>query len=135
MKKSHIILIIVLAVAIGAIVSLVKDPRTYADFEEASASPNKSFDIIGKLDLKSPISYDALVNPDQFSFYMTDEKDVKRKVVVNKPKPQDFEKCIQVVVGGKMKDDAFHADNILLKCPSKYEGQMNAAKIPVKESK
>jgi len=34
-----------------------------------------------------------------------------------------------------MKDDAFHADNILLKCPSKYEGQMNAAKIPVKESK
>lgn len=132
MKKSHIFLIIVLAIAVGAVLSLVKDPRTYGSFELADANPNKNFEVVGKLDTTAAIEYNALENPDQFSFYMFDETNIRRKVIVSKPKPQDFEKSIQVVVGGSMKEDAFYADHILLKCPSKYEGQ-GPAQLQVKQ--
>jgi len=123
MKKSHIVLIIVLAVAIGAVVSLLNDPRTYGDFALAAKHPDKNYEIIGTLDLNAPVVYDALKNPDEFSFYLVDQNNEKRKVIVSKPKPQDFEKSINVVVGGVMKDSVFYANDILLKCPSKYEGQ------------
>lgn len=128
-------MIIVLAVAIGAVVSLVSDPRTYGTFSDATAQPEQSFEIIGALDTTSAIVYDAFNNPDEFSFFMYDENKVKKQVIVSKPKPQDFERSVQVVVGGKMQDDVFYADNILLKCPSKYEGQGGdqAAKYMMKE--
>lgn len=132
MKKSHIILIIVLAVAVGAVISLVKDPRTYGTFTEAAQNPDKSFEISGTLDKSSPVVYDALVNPDAFSFFMFDQDNTRHKVVVSKPKPQDFEKSIKVVVGGKMKGNVFEANHILLKCPSKYEGE-GPAQIKIKE--
>ncbi len=112
-----------MAVAIGAVVSLVSDPRTYGDFALAAKHPDKNYEIIGTLDTLSPVVYNPLKNADQFSFFMYDKNNERRKVVVSKPKPQDFEKSIQVVVGGMMKGDVFQADRILLKCPSKYESQ------------
>ncbi len=123
MKKTHIFLIIIIAIAVGAVLSLVKDPRTYASFEHALSHPGKNFEVVGVLDTTAAIEYDAMVNPDRFSFYMFDENNQRHKVVVTQPKPQDFEKSTQVVVGGVMKEDAFYANHILLKCPSKYEGQ------------
>ena len=60
MKKSHIFLIVVLAIAIGAVVSLVKDPRTYGTFAEAAQNPDKNYEISGTLDLSSPVVYDAM---------------------------------------------------------------------------
>jgi len=134
MKKSHIFLIVVLAIAIGAVVSLVKDPRTYGTFAEAAQNPDKNYEISGTLDLSSPVVYDAMVNPDVFSFFMIDQDSARYKVVVSKPKPQDFKKSIKVVVGGKMKGDVFQANHILLKCPSKYEGQ-GPAQIQIEEGK
>jgi cytochrome c-type biogenesis protein CcmE len=132
MKKSHIFLIIVVAIAVGAVFSLVKDPRTYASFDTAQSNPNTNYEIVGVLDTTAAVEYDAMVNSDQFSFYMFDENKIRRKVVVSQPKPQDFEKSTQVVVGGVMKGDEFYADHILLKCPSKYEGQ-GPAQLKVKE--
>jgi cytochrome c-type biogenesis protein CcmE len=60
------------------------------------------------------------VNPDQFLFSMIDNKGVIKHVVLHKSKPQDFEKSEQIVLIGKMKGDDFHANDILMKCPSKY---------------
>lgn len=132
MKKSHIFLIIVIAIAVGAVFSLVKDPRVYASFDTASQNPLKNYEIVGKLDTASAIEYDAQRNSDEFSFYMFDENNIRKKVIVSKPKPQDFEKSVSVVVGGEMKDDVFYANHILLKCPSKYEGQ-SPAQLQVQE--
>jgi cytochrome c-type biogenesis protein CcmE len=124
MKTSHIVLIIIVAVVgIGAIVSLMTESRSYADFKEAAKHPGKSFDVIGTLDTTRAIEYDAMKNPDEFSFWMYDDRGNHSKVVVNKPKPQDFEKSISVVISGKMDGDVFRASNILLKCPSKYQDQ------------
>ncbi len=130
MKKTHIFLIIAIAVLMGVmVVSLNSNSGSYANFEVAANNPTKTYDIVGKLDTTKAIYYDAIVNSDEFSFYMFDENNVNKKVVVNKPKPQDFERSTQVVVTGSMEADEFRAKNILLKCPSKYEGDSPAIDV------
>jgi cytochrome c-type biogenesis protein CcmE len=42
------------------------------------------------------------------------------KVRYNNPKPANFEEAEQLVVQGRTQDGVFVADNILVKCPSKY---------------
>lgn len=124
MKTSHIVLIIIVAVVgIGAIVSLMSESRSYGDFPTAMENPGKSYDIIGTLDTTRAITYDAMVNPDEFSFYMYDDRGNHSLVRVSKPKPQDFEKSTSVVVSGYMEGDAFMGSSVLLKCPSKYQDQ------------
>lgn len=120
MKKLHILGIVVVAIAIGVIVASLKNTSTYADFTEALASPDQEFHVVGKLDKNQPQIYDPKVNPDQFLFSMIDNKGVEKQVVLHKSKPQDFEKSEQIVLIGKMQGDAFHANDILMKCPSKY---------------
>ncbi len=127
MKKTNIIIIVGIAVLMGVmIVSLMGNTRNYATFAMAGKH-NKSYDIVGTLDTTKSIIYNAKVNPDEFSFYMKDQDNKEAKVVVSKPKPQDFQRSTQVVVSGKMKGDVFYASSILLKCPSKYEGSSPAA--------
>jgi cytochrome c-type biogenesis protein CcmE len=123
MKKLHIIGIIVIAIAIGVIFVSLKNTSTYADFSEALSNPNQEFHIVGKLDKAQPQIYDPKVNPDEFLFSMIDNKGVVKQVVLHKSRPQDFEKSEQIVLIGKMQDGSFHANDILMKCPSKYNNQ------------
>jgi len=63
----------------------------------------------------------------QFTFYMKDYLGHEMKVVYNGTIPNNFESATSVVVTGKYKDGCFHADDILTKCPSKYEQQFDQA--------
>lgn len=56
----------------------------------------------------------------RFSFYMKDQDGNVRRVIYPKPKPNNFEQATQLVVIGEMKNDVFYANEMLLKCPSKY---------------
>lgn len=120
MKKLHIVGIVVIAVAIGVIFTSLKNTTSYADFNEATANPDKEYHVVGKLNKEKPQIYDPQVNPDEFTFTMVDNKGVEKKVVLHKNKPQDFERSEQLVLIGKMKGNEFHANDILMKCPSKY---------------
>ncbi len=120
MKKLHIVGIIVIAVAIGVIFVSLKNPSTYADFTLAVANPEKEYHVVGKLDKNQPQVYDPKINADEFEFTLVDNKGVSKQVVLHKSKPQDFEKSEQIVLIGKMKNNEFHANDILMKCPSKY---------------
>lgn len=120
MKKLHIVGIIVIAVAIGVIFVSLKNTSTYADFTEAISNPEKEFHVVGKLDKSQPQIYDPKVNADQFIFTLIDNKGKSEQVVLHKSKPQDFEKSEQIVLIGKMQGNEFHANDILMKCPSKY---------------
>jgi cytochrome c-type biogenesis protein CcmE len=51
---------------------------------------------------------------------MTDNEGKECKVILNKTKPQDFDKSEQIVIIGKMTGEEFHASDVLMKCPSKY---------------
>jgi cytochrome c-type biogenesis protein CcmE len=120
MKKIHIVGIIVIAVAIGVIFTSLKNTSTYADFNEAVANPDKEFHVVGKLQKAQPMMYDPKINPDEFIFTLVDNKGVEKRVVLHKSKPQDFERSEQIVIIGKMHGKEFHANDILMKCPSKY---------------
>lgn len=120
MKKSYIIALAVVAIAIAAIMSTVSDSSTYASFSIANEHPNKEFHVVGKLVKEKPQEYDPEVNANLFAFYMIDNEGKESKVLLNKTKPQDIDKSEQIVIIGKMKGDAFHASEILMKCPSKY---------------
>jgi len=120
MKKTHIFILVFVVAAIGVILSLFANTSTYTDFEAAVENPGKEFHVIGKLVMDKPIVYDTKVDANKFTFYMTDQKGVERQVTYKGAKPQDFEKSEQVVVIGKIENNAFEASSLLLKCPSKY---------------
>jgi cytochrome c-type biogenesis protein CcmE len=120
MKKLHILAIIVIAIAIGLIFISLRDTSTYADFSEAAANPGREYHVVGRLDRDKRQVYDPVTDPDLFSFSMTDNKGISREVILHKSKPQDFDKSEQIVLIGKMQEREFHANDILMKCPSKY---------------
>lgn len=120
MKKIHIVGIIVIAVAIGVIFTSLRNSTSYADFGEAFANPDTEYHVVGKLNKTIPVEYDPRVNADECAFYMTDNKGVEKRVVLHKSVPQDFMKSEQIVLIGKSNSGEFHAHDILMKCPSKY---------------
>lgn len=120
MKKTHIIAIVVIAIAIGAIISTISDAATYADFATAEQYPGKEFQVVGQLNKEKEIAYAPEVNANEFSFFMLDNNGMEHKVVFEGAKPQDFERSEQVVITGVMAEDHFRAKKILMKCPSKY---------------
>lgn len=120
MKKTHIALIVIIAVAIGALVATLGSSSTYADFKQSAENPDVEYHVVGKCDKTKGTEYNPAINTDEFTFYMIDNKGEERKVVLHKNKPQDFDRSEQLVIIGKMEGDAFHAKDILMKCPSKY---------------
>lgn len=122
MKKTYIIGVILIVAAIAVFISASKDMSTYATFAEAS-NTGKTVKIAGTLVKDMEMVYDPAVDPNYFSFYMKDAKGEQHKVVLLKEKPQDFELSEQIVLTGKMDNDAFVASDMLLKCPSKYKDE------------
>jgi cytochrome c-type biogenesis protein CcmE len=131
MKKTHIIALVVIAIAVMMIISTIGDASTYASFEEATqmAKENKTtaIHVVGELVKDADgkplgLKYDPAKDPNHFEFLMKDSLDNQQLVVFDQPKPQDLDKSEKVVVVGKMdlEKKCFNADQILLKCPSKY---------------
>ena len=129
MKKSHLFVIAIIAVAAAIILSTTADASVYVGFGEArqrAAEGNATkVHVVGKLPRdgqKRPIGleYDPVKDASYFSFTLIDTLQVAQRVVYLEPKPQDFDASEQVVITGQMKGEVFLADKILLKCPSKY---------------
>ena len=128
MKTTHIIGILVIAVAIVLIITTAGDASQYLTFDQAKAqSENGSttqVHVVGQL--KKNAVGDVLgiePSPDMlsFKFVMVDEEGKEEVVFHPNPMPTDFMKSEQVVVIGGFKKDKFVAEKILLKCPSKYQ--------------
>lgn len=130
MKKSHIFIIIVIAAAIGVIISTAGDASTYVTFDQAEAmavsGDSKSIHVVGELK-KDGQGHVVGIMPGSdrvsFSFIMIDDNKREQLVVYNEPMPQDFTRSEKVVVIGGYVGETFKADKILLKCPSKYQEQ------------
>jgi cytochrome c-type biogenesis protein CcmE len=120
MKKSHIIALVIIAIAIAAILGTLSDASTYASFKIAASHPDDVYHVVGKLNKEKPLDYQPEINPNVFIFHLIDNEGQEAKVILAKSKPQDFEKSEQIVVIGKMEGNAFAASDVLMKCPSKY---------------
>ncbi len=121
MKKTNIVLLVVIAVAIGIIVTMAGDFSTYVTFATAKEKEGKEYHVIGTLDKAQALNYDPKKDANYFTFFMKDKLGESRKVIFYGTKPTDFEKADQLVLTGKISGDEFHCDKILMKCPSKYK--------------
>jgi cytochrome c-type biogenesis protein CcmE len=130
MKKSHILIIIVIAAAIGIILSTAGDASSYVSFDEAmelsTAGNKKDIHVVGELkkdQLGNVVGIEEGADKVSFSFIMIDDKGKEQTVMYNQPMPADFQRSEKVVVIGSYSGESFHASKILLKCPSKYQEQ------------
>lgn len=134
MKKSHILAIAVIGVAIAIIISTAGDASTYVNFDQAfqlaSTGSSTQVHVVGQLPKDVMGNIQGLENSEDrlsFSFTLIDDANKEQKVYYNEPMPPDFTKSEKVVVIGHYQNNRFIAKKILLKCPSKYnEQKLNA---------
>lgn len=130
MKKSSIILMVIIAIAIAMILVIYTDSSTYSTFTQAKEKQTELY-VVGVLNKEKELEYDPVKDANLFTFYMYDNDSTECQVVFNGSKPQDIERSEQIVLTGKMEGDKFHASKILMKCPSKY----NQDQVEVIEAK
>ncbi len=130
MKKSHLLAIGVIVVAIGIIIATAGDASTYVDFDQAyqlaESGKTSSIHVVGSLKKDSNgniIGLEKSADRLSCSFILVDDKNKEQKVVYNEPVPADFGKSEKIVVIGEYHANQFIANKILLKCPSKYQEQ------------
>ena len=128
MKKSSIIGLVVIAVAVAIIISTSSNASSYANFDEAYAlaasGSEESIHVVGELKKNATGEVIGLQPSDDMlsvEFVLIDENQKEQKVYLNQPMPNDLLKSDKVVVIGGYQQDKFVANKVLLKCPSKYE--------------
>ncbi|MEL0008480.1 MAG: cytochrome c maturation protein CcmE [Flammeovirgaceae bacterium] len=127
MKNTSAISIVFISIIVIIIISTFGDASTYVTFSKAkdvyeSGSLTK-FHVVGKLNKDEENNIQGLRKGDDkmsFTFQMIDEDGMKENVFYGEPMPADFLLSEQVVVIGGYENNTFVADDILLKCPSKY---------------
>ncbi|MFT4093750.1 MAG: cytochrome c maturation protein CcmE [Niabella sp.] len=129
MKKIHIVLLVLTAVAIAVLVSFLQTTTTYDTVATAKAKPGKFVHLMARWDKSEPMEYDAIKNPNYLGFTAIDSMGAKVYVIYHSPKPENFELSERLVLKGKYIDGKFICQNIQTKCPSKYKDQ-DPAKHP-----
>lgn len=130
MKKTHIILLIAVAVVIAGLLTMMKDLSTYDTIASARKKEGRFVHLITRLDKSAPVVYDPVKDPNFLSFHALDSLGGRTRVVYRNAKPTDFERSERIVMKGRMNGEVFECNEIVLKCPSKYKddpsGQMKA---------
>lgn len=121
MKTSHILILILIAGAIGFLLMYSVDFSTYDTIQSARKKSGKFVHLIARVDKTEPIDYDALKDPNLLTFFAVDSLGSSTKVIYHNPKPSELEKSERVVLTGVMNNNIFECKDILLKCPSKYK--------------
>ena len=125
-KPMHIVgaavIIVALMFGAGAFQSALTPYVSIADARSATGLVQVS----GLVKSGTP-SYDGNGN---FTFVLTDDKGNSLPVVYKQVKPANFDQAVGVVAIGRYKGAAFEADQLLVKCPTKYEAQYAPTKAP-----
>lgn len=121
MKKTQIILLILVIAGMVGMSFFIKDLTTQETFSSAQKKNGKFVVIKAKLDKATPIEYDAVKDPNHTVFYAVDKDGQRRKVVYNNARLIDMEKSESLDLNGVMRDDYFDCKTIQTKCPSKYK--------------
>ena len=117
--------VVIVAFIVFGAVSFMDSNVEYTDFAKAEKT-SKKVQVKGAWVKEKETQFDAKAG--QFIFYMIDDNNREANVVLDGAKPNNFELATSVVVKGRYKDGCFHANELLTKCPSKYEGDATAMK-------
>ncbi|MEK7819230.1 MAG: cytochrome c maturation protein CcmE [Bacteroidota bacterium] len=116
----------VLVVAVSlyfAVDSFNSNNIEYTNFEQAITMEKK---VQVKGVWQSELETDYNPNKNTFTFFMKDDNEKSVKVILYGSKPNNFEIATSIVAKGRFRDNIFYANDILTKCPSKYEGDSKA---------
>ena len=128
MKKSHIILLVLIAASIVVLISYTGDLSSYETVSSAKQKPGKFLNLIVKMDKSVPVEYNPVKDPNLLKFGVQDSLGNKIKVVYHNTMPTDMEKSERLVLKGKVQGDVFECSSIVMKCPSKYKDNPDANK-------
>ena len=127
MKNSYAISIVFISIVIIIIITTFGDASTYVSFSEARSMYNignsSKIHVVGQLNKNENNEIQGLINGKNklsFSFDMIDENGKTESVFYGEPMPPDFLLSEQIVIIGSYNKERFIANEILLKCPSKY---------------
>lgn len=112
--------VLIVLAAILSYGGLQQSFRPYTERIEEAVGSGRSVQLVGFLG--SAGAYDA---QGRFTFVLEDETGHRVTVVSREPKPSHFELATSIVVIGRYDDQqrVFLADQVLVKCPSKYHEQ------------
>jgi cytochrome c-type biogenesis protein CcmE len=117
MKKKHIIgILIIIGFGYYAITSFDTSITRYVSIQEAIES-GSMVQVKGKRANSGMFDVENNV----FTFTLEDENGKKLDVIFDGAKPGNFDQATEVVCKGQYKEGKFHAKDILVKCPSKYQ--------------
>ena len=128
MKKTHIVILVLIAAAIAVLVSYTGNLTTYETIASARQKEGKFVRLIAKVDKSQPIEYDAAKDPNYTSFTAIDTLGNTTKVIFRNSRPLDFEKSERLVLNGKWQNGQFECKDMQMKCPSKYKDDPNVMK-------
>ena len=120
MKSKYIIgVAIIIVFVVFAVINLSKSLTPYVSFEEAK----KSHTVVQVKGQRVEGSERFDVEKKMFTFRMVDENGEEFEVVYNGVKPANLEQATEVVAIGKYQNGRFEAEQLLVKCPSKYQAE------------
>ncbi len=120
MKLKYVVgLGVILVFIIFGALSFRKNLTPYVGFKEAK-SLNTSVQIIGVV-IPEETSYD--LENHKLYFSLKDPQGEKMRVIYPGVKPANFEQATNIVAIGRYQEGEFLADQVLVKCPSKYQGE------------
>ncbi len=121
MKKAYWIgAVVVLAFLALGLTTFTKSMTPYVSFDEARAS-KRTVQVMGALE-KGTSRYD--IDSKTLHFTLIDEKTrAPLPVTYRDVKPANFEEAVSIVAIGRFQNGAFQAEKLLVKCPSKYQGE------------
>lgn len=126
MKAKYVIggLIIVVFMVWGAS-AFLRTTIKYVSIEEASTA-TQTVQTMGKIDFDQ-VSYNVEDKRLEFVIYDAEAEDKatarKLDVMYYGVVPGNFDQATSVVLKGKAEGEAFLAEQMLVKCPSKYQGE------------
>ena len=121
MKKAYWVgTVVVLAFLALGLSTFTKSMTPYVSFDEAKAS-KRTVQVMGALekgtsryDIESKTLHFSLVDPETKAALPVAYRDVK---------PANFEEAVSIVAIGRYHEGTFQAEKLLVKCPSKYQGE------------
>ncbi|MFH2056770.1 MAG: cytochrome c maturation protein CcmE [bacterium] len=111
--------VIVIAVAVWAASTFTGSLTSYVSFTEAQQRGTR-VQVMGAID-HDQVVYNA--EAQVLTFPITDEEGLTMQVEYSGIMPGNFDQASHVVAIGAYGDEKFAADQLLVKCPSKYLGE------------
>ena len=120
MKPKYIVgILIILVFIVFAAINLSKSLTPYVTLDDAKKS-SKVVQVKGQRVIGSE-NFD--VEKKVFTFKMADDKGEEFEVIYHGVKPANLEQAEEIVVIGRYTQGHFEADQLLVKCPSKYQAE------------